>query len=83
LIPIRISTETRKGRDAPKDSPGPRSLLLDVGNVGPVPLRCLLEPNAELVLLEDPKPLQLRGDELQGIEFACPALLLVHLSSKS
>jgi hypothetical protein len=30
----------------------------------------MLEPNAELVLFEDPQPLQLGSDDLQGVEFA-------------
>jgi hypothetical protein len=30
----------------------------------------VLEPDAELVLLEDAQLLQLRGDDLQGVEIA-------------
>jgi hypothetical protein len=41
----------------------------------------VLELYAQLVLLQDPQVLRLRGDELQGVQLSLPALLLVYLSS--
>jgi hypothetical protein len=39
----------------------------------------MLEPNAELVLLEDPQPHQLDGDVLQGVELSRPSVLCLLL----
>jgi hypothetical protein len=54
-------------------------VTVDVGHVGAAAIRVVLEPNAELVLLKHPQPLQLRDDQLQGVEFTRPSRLFVHL----
>src|SRR5215208_1670923 len=68
----------------PEGYPGPRPFLLLVcGHVRArhisLAVGGLLKTNTEFVLLEDPQPLQLRGDVLQGVQLAPLACLLVHL----
>ena len=58
-----------KGRDAPKDAPGPQLLLLAFGHVRTAAVGVVLEPNAELVLLEHPSKdvvVATRKDEVAG-----------------
>jgi hypothetical protein len=45
-------------------------LPLDLDRVRGIARGRVLEPDAELVLLEDAQLLQLRGDDLQGVEIA-------------
>src|SRR5215210_8064331 len=64
----------------PRRMPRPGALLLlGQRHVRAVPFGGLLETNAEFVLLQDPQPLQLGGDQLQGVQLACPACVFVHL----
>jgi hypothetical protein len=63
-------------------SPAHSSLLLGFGHVRAAGDGVVLEANAQLVLLKDPQPLQLLGDDLQGVELVpCapvrPSLLVV------
>src|SRR5215213_1033967 len=73
----------RKGRGSAKDNPSPQlSNLIGFGHVRAAGVGVVLEANAQLVLLKDPKPLQLLGDDLQGVELPpCapvrPSLLVV------
>jgi hypothetical protein len=62
--PHGTSSTTRAKRSGrPKGRPGPQRLLLGFGHVRPAAVRVVLEPDPRLVLLDDPKPLQLRGDD--------------------
>jgi hypothetical protein len=64
---LQMFLDRNMGRGTPKDArPGP-CLLLDLDHVRRVAFGRVLEPNAQLVLLEDPQPLQLRGYQLQGV----------------
>jgi hypothetical protein len=63
--------------------PIPCLLLLNRGHVRAAGVGVIREPNAELVLLEDPQPFQLRGDDLQGVQLPRPACVLVHRSMLS
>ena len=62
MIPMRISTETGKGPELLRT--GPRAATRWVGS-GAAGVGIVLEPDARLVLLEAPKPLQLGGDDPQ------------------
>src|SRR5829696_2630608 len=70
--------DKRLGR--PEGCPDPRPFLLLVfRHVRAAPLGGLPESNTEFVLLQDPQPLQLANDVLQGVQFAPLACVLVHL----